>query len=163
MFVNLCLRSPVTYSTRPLQVLWLSLSHVCGPVVGARKLSVVFCGGGSLERLCPTHHAPALSLCSHMGSASQTLPHLGSQPLSPQFTEHLLIIIVYPLHLPVGTQENWIASFGLSALLQPVELQLAQLGTSYHPGVLLNLWHLCWCLLSLYSLFREFPKSILKH
>lgn len=170
MFV-ICLRSPVTYSIRPLQVLWFSLSHFCGPVGGARKLSVAFWGVGSLERL-PQASGPHTML--QPSWCAVTLWSYG---------EHLLDL-TSPGKPALESPIYWASSHHYSLSTSPSSGDSDKLdcflltlcppsacGNSSKPsweppitsGILPNLWRLCWLLLSIYSLFREFPKSILKH
>lgn len=140
MFV-ICLILSVTYYLSSLQVLWFFLSHFCGPVGGARKLCCI------LRHWEPGEAVSGLLVCC-------LSVVIWGAPLRPYLTweassqiPNLLIIIVCSLHLPVGTLANWIASFWLSALLQPVEIPASLVGNFPSPqasfpidGIYFGLW-----------------------
>lgn len=128
----------------------------------------------AVSGLEPTHYAVTpsvvLSLCCQARSGSWTLPHLGSEPVDPQFTESLFITTLHhPSPPSQDSVAHCIASFRFSALLQPVETRASLGGTPPTPQAFFPIYgiNVGFCcpkpFLSLESLFREFPKSILKH
>lgn len=104
---------------------------------------------------------PSLLSCCHSVVLREQLLGLTS-PGSP-VTERLLVPHAVTPHLPAGAL--WPS--GLLPVDPLCSFSKPRWGAAQLSGSLLGLWHYCWLLylqpfLSVHSLFREFPKSLLK-